>query len=101
VSKVDGPDERFECCGERGRTPGAAALCFAFTEQEFIVEVHPLGDICESNPAHDGSTTLRQVSFACARISAVQRRAYNCTEERVSKEFKAFIIILRTRLMTP
>jgi len=101
MSKIDGPDERFERRGERGRTLSAAALCFAFTEKEFIVEAHPLGDSCETISADDGCTALRQVTFASARICAVQCRAHNCTEERISKKFKAFIIVLRTRLMTP
>ena len=77
VRKVDSPDDRFECCGERGWTLGATALCFAFAEEECIVEAHPLGHICKSNPTHNGCATLREITFAGARICVIQRGTHH------------------------
>ena len=101
VGKVDSTDDRFECCGERSWTLGATTLRFAFAEEECIVEAHPLGHICKSNPTHDGSATLREITFARARVCLIQRRTHHCPKEGVPEKLQPLVVFMRTRLMTP
>lgn len=101
VRKVDSPDDRFECCSERGRTLGATTLRFALAEEECIVKAHPLGHICKSNSTHNGCATLREITFARARICVIERGTYHGPEEGVSEKLQSLVVFMRTRLMTP
>jgi hypothetical protein len=101
VRKVESPDDRFECCGERGWTLGTTTLRFAFAEEECVVEAHPLGHICKSNPTHNGCATLREITLARARICVIQRGTHHSPKEGVSEKLQPLVVFMRTGLMTP
>jgi hypothetical protein len=101
VRKVDSANDCFECSGERRWAIGATALRLPFAKEECVVEAHPLGHIRKSNPAHDGCTTLREITFACARICVVQRGTHHSPKEGVSEKLQPLVVFMRTGLMTP
>jgi len=65
VCEIDGTDNRFERCGESGRSLPAATLRLAFTEKEEFIKGEPLSNIGEADTAHDRGTALREVTFGC------------------------------------